>query len=91
VVYEKAFHGRSIATLSATGNEKVQQGFGRWSRASSACRSTTSDALQGRRPKATRTSWPCSSKTIQGEGGINPMRMDYLQQVRQLCDDATGC
>jgi len=28
VVYEKAFHGRSIATLSATGNEKVQAGFG---------------------------------------------------------------
>ena len=28
VVYEKAFHGRSIATLSATGNPKVQQGFG---------------------------------------------------------------
>ena len=28
VVYEKSFHGRSIATLSATGNEKIQQGFG---------------------------------------------------------------
>ena len=28
VVYDKAFHGRSIATLSATGNEKIQQGFG---------------------------------------------------------------
>jgi len=28
VVYDKAFHGRSIATLSATGNEKVQKGFG---------------------------------------------------------------
>lgn len=27
VVYEKAFHGRSLATLSATGNEKVQKGF----------------------------------------------------------------
>src|SRR5690606_38938668 len=27
VVYEKAFHGRSIATLSATGNAKVQKGF----------------------------------------------------------------
>jgi acetylornithine/N-succinyldiaminopimelate aminotransferase len=27
IVYEKAFHGRSIATLSATGNEKVQKGF----------------------------------------------------------------
>ncbi len=26
-------------------------------------------------------------ETIQGEGGINPMRADYLQQVRQLCDD----
>jgi acetylornithine/N-succinyldiaminopimelate aminotransferase len=29
IVYEKAFHGRSLATLSATGNEKVQKGFGR--------------------------------------------------------------
>ena len=28
VVYEKAFHGRSIATLSATGNTKIQEGFG---------------------------------------------------------------
>ncbi len=28
IVYEKAFHGRSIATLSATGNSKVQAGFG---------------------------------------------------------------
>src|SRR4030095_8996551 len=28
IVYEKAFHGRSIATLSATGNVKVQKGFG---------------------------------------------------------------
>jgi acetylornithine/N-succinyldiaminopimelate aminotransferase len=28
VVYEKAFHGRSIATLSATGNPKVTAGFG---------------------------------------------------------------
>ena len=28
VVYEKSFHGRSIATLAATGNEKIKEGFG---------------------------------------------------------------
>ena len=38
VVYEKAFHGRSIATLSATGNPKVQAALARWWKALSACR-----------------------------------------------------
>jgi acetylornithine/N-succinyldiaminopimelate aminotransferase len=38
IVYEKAFHGRSIATLSATGNPKVQPASARWSKASCACR-----------------------------------------------------
>jgi acetylornithine/N-succinyldiaminopimelate aminotransferase len=85
VVYENAFHGRSIATLSATGNTKVQQGFGPLVEGFIRVPLNDIEALK----KATEGNPNVVAvffETIQGEGGINPMRVDYLQQVRQLCD-----
>ncbi len=85
VVYEKAFHGRSIATLSATGNEKVQKGFGPLVEGFIRVPLNDIEALQ----KATAGNPNVVAvffETIQGEGGINAMRADYLQQVRKLCD-----
>ena len=85
VVYEKAFHGRSIATLSATGNEKVQKGFGPLVEGFIRVPLNDIDALK----KATEGNQNVVAvffETIQGEGGVNPMRIEYLQQVRQLCD-----
>ena len=85
VVYEKAFHGRSIATLSATGNEKVQKGFGPL--VEGFVRVPLND-IEGLRA-ATENNPDVVAvffETIQGEGGVNPMRIEYLQQVRQLCD-----
>jgi acetylornithine aminotransferase len=86
VVYEKAFHGRSIATLSATGNEKVQKGFGPLVEGFIRVPLNDVQALK----KATEGNPNVVAvffETIQGEGGINSMRIDYLQQVRQLCDE----
>ena len=86
VVYEKAFHGRSIATLSATGNEKVQKGFGPL--VEGFIRVPLND-VEGLR-KATEGNPNVVAvfmETIQGEGGVNPMRIEYLQQVRELCDE----
>jgi len=86
VVYEKAFHGRSIATLSATGNEKVQKGFGPL--VEGFIRVPLND-VEGLR-KATEGNPNVVAvfmETIQGEGGVNPMRVEYLQQVRKLCDE----
>jgi acetylornithine/N-succinyldiaminopimelate aminotransferase len=86
VVYEKAFHGRSIATLSATGNEKVQKGFGPL--VEGFIRVPLND-VEGLR-KATEGNPNVVAvfmETIQGEGGVNPMRIEYLQQVRKLCDE----
>jgi len=86
VVYEKAFHGRSIATLSATGNPKVQAGFGPLVEGFIRVPMNDIEALK----KATEGNPNVSAvffETIQGEGGINPMRVEYLQQVRQLCDE----
>ena len=85
VVYEKAFHGRSIATLSATGNEKVQKGFGPLVEGFIRVPLNDIDALK----KATAGNPDVVAvffETIQGEGGVNPMRAEYLRQVRQLCD-----
>ena len=83
-MYEKAFHGSSIATLSATGNEKVQKGFGPvvegFIRVPLNDVAALQAATQGN-PNVVAVFF----ETIQGEGGINPMRVDYLRQVRELC------
>jgi len=86
VVYEKAFHGRSIATLSATGNPKIQAGFGPLVEGFIRVPVNDIDALK----KATEGNANVVAvffETIQGEGGINPMRAEYLRQVRALCDE----
>ena len=73
VVYEKAFHGRSIATLSATGNPKVQQGFEPLVEGFIRVPLNDIDALK----KATQDRNDVVAvffETIQGEGGVNPMR-----------------
>jgi len=86
VVYDKAFHGRSIATLSATGNEKIQQGFGPMVDGFIRVALNDIDALN----KATANRKDVVAvflETIQGEGGVNPARVEYLQAVRRLCDE----
>lgn len=86
VVYEKAFHGRSIATLSATGNPKVQAGFGPLVEGFVRVPANDIEALK----KATANNPNVVAvffETIQGEGGINPMRVQYLKEVRALCDE----
>ncbi len=86
VVYEHAFHGRSIATLSATGNPKIQAGFGPLVEGFIRVPLNDIAALK----KATEGNPNVVAvffETIQGEGGIHPMRWDYLKQVRALCDE----
>lgn len=86
VVYEKAFHGRSIATLSATGNPKVQAGFGPlvegFIRVPINDINAIRQATEGN-PNVVAVFF----EAIQGEGGVNPMDADYMKQVRQLCDE----
>ena len=86
IVTDGSFHGRTMATLTATGNRKVQAGF--------------EPLVQGfiRAPyndiEAIRTIAQNSTDVVailvepaQGEGGINIPSDDYLPQLRQICDD----
>ena len=85
VVYERAFHGRSIATLSATGNEKVQKGFEPL--VEGFVRVPLNDLAALERVAAERPNVVAVFlEAIQGEGGIQPAPVDYLQAVRRLCD-----
>ena len=86
VVYEKAFHGRSIATLSATGNPKVQAGFGPLVEGFIRVPINNIDELKAAtqgNPNVVAVFF----EAIQGEGGVHPMDSDYLRQVRALCDE----
>ena len=85
IVYEGAFHGRSIATLSATANPKVQAGFGPL--VEGFVRVPLNDlAAVERVARDNPNVVAVFLETIQGEGGIHPTRWDYLQGIRKLCD-----
>lgn len=86
VVYDKAFHGRSIATLSATGNPKVQAGFGPLVEGFIRVPANDIESLQ-RATEGNPNVVAVFMEAIQGEGGVNPMHLDYLRAVRALCDE----
>jgi acetylornithine aminotransferase len=85
IVYEKAFHGRSIATLSATGNTKVQAGFGPLVEGFVRVPLNDLDAVR-EVARSNPNVVAVFLEVIQGEGGINTSRNDYLQGLRKLCD-----
>ena len=86
IVYERAFHGRSIATLSATGNPKVQAGFGPL--VQGFVRVPLNDLGAVQEVARTRPNVVAVFlETIQGEGGVNSSRWEYLQGLRRLCDE----
>jgi acetylornithine aminotransferase len=85
LVFEGAFHGRSLATLSATANPKVQAGFAPL--VPGFVRAPLNDlaaveALLDANPNVSAI----FLETIQGEGGINPARVEFLQGLRRVCD-----
>jgi acetylornithine/N-succinyldiaminopimelate aminotransferase len=85
VVMEKAFHGRSLATLSATGSRKVQAGFEPL--VSGFVRVPLND-LEAVRQLAehNRNIAAVMVEPIQGEGGINVSRLDYLRGLKDICE-----
>ena len=85
VVFERAFHGRSLATLSATGNPKVQKGFEPLVEGFVRVPLNDASALQSvaeTHPNVVAV----FIEAIQGEGGIQPAHADFLRAARTLCD-----
>jgi acetylornithine/N-succinyldiaminopimelate aminotransferase len=86
VVCEKAFHGRSLATLSATGNPKVQAGFGPL--VAGFVRVPLNDVSALEQVAQTHPNITAVfMEVIQGEGGIHPATVEYLRAARRICDE----
>jgi acetylornithine/N-succinyldiaminopimelate aminotransferase len=85
IVMEKAFHGRSLATLSASGSRKVQAGFEPL--VQGFVRVPLND-LEAVRQVAERNKNVVAVfvEPIQGEGGVNVARLEYLRGLKEICD-----
>jgi acetylornithine/N-succinyldiaminopimelate aminotransferase len=87
IVMEKSFHGRTLATLSATGNRKAQAGF---EPLVSGFVRVPYDDVEAIRQVAINNKNVVAIlvEPVQGEGGINIPHdgVGYLQQLRQICD-----
>ncbi len=87
IVMDKSFHGRTMATLSATGNRKVQAGF---EPLVSGFIRVPYDDIEAVKQVASRNSNVVAIlvEPVQGEGGINIPKdaSGYLETLRQICD-----
>src|SRR4051812_18609926 len=85
IVMDKAFHGRTIATLSATGSRKVQAGFEPL--VPGFVRVPFNDLAAVRKvAQGNRNVVAVMVELIQGEGGVNICGADYLHGLREICD-----
>ena len=86
IVMEKAFHGRTLATLSATGNRKVQAGFEPLVKGFVRVPYDDIDAIQ-QVAQSNRDVVAVLVEPIQGEGGVRTLDTHYLEQLRKICDE----
>jgi len=84
VVMEKAWHGRTLATLSATGSRKAQAGFEPLM--GGFLRVPYNDAGAIERLADNQSVVAVLLEVLQGEGGIHVASADYLAKVREVCD-----
>jgi len=79
-----SFHGRTLATVAATGQEKYQKPYRPLLPGTVQVEPNDIEAL-----KAAVTDKTCAImiELIQGEGGVHPMDVEYVKAVRKLCDD----
>ena len=85
IVMEKAFHGRSLATLSATGSRKVQAGFEPLVQGFVRVPLNDLEAVR-QAAEHNRNIVAVMIEPIQGEGGINVSRLEYLRGLKEICD-----
>lgn len=85
VVLENAFHGRTMATLSATGNKKIQKGFEPLVDGFIRIPINDINALHNVFDSNSEIS-AVLIEPIQGEGGINTISQEFLQELQNLCD-----
>lgn len=84
VTLENSFHGRTIATLSATGQDVFHNYFFPFVEGFDYAKANDIASLLG---KITDKTCAVMLETVQGEGGVNILDSRYLNEVRKICDE----
>ncbi len=86
IVTDGSFHGRTLATLSATGNRKVQAGFEPLVHGFVRAPYNNTDAIRSI-AQSSNNIVAILVEPVQGEGGINIPDENYLNELRAICDE----
>lgn len=86
IVMDQSFHGRTLATLSATGNRKVQAGFEPLVQGFIRAPYNDVEAIKNIASNNSNVV-AVLLEPVQGEGGVHIPDEDYLNQIREICDD----
>jgi acetylornithine/N-succinyldiaminopimelate aminotransferase len=84
VSFEGAFHGRTLAGIAATGNEKYIEGFGPKLAGFDQVMPGDMDALKKVVNEKTAA---LIIEPVQGEGGVRPIDIEFLRALRKFCDE----
>ena len=85
VSLDKSFHGRTIATVAATGQEKYQAPYRPLPDGFCQVKANDFEALKN---AVTEKTAAILLEPIQGESGVRPLDREYLKKVRELCDES---
>lgn len=84
ITVKNSFHGRTLATLTATGQEKIQKGFDPLPTGFTYGEFNNLDSV---RNLVTDCTCAIMVEPVQGEGGVTPATQEFLQGLRDLCDE----
>jgi acetylornithine/N-succinyldiaminopimelate aminotransferase len=83
ITFEQSFHGRTLATLTATGQAKVKEGFAPLPEGFKTIPYNDIEALKAAISGVTAA---VMLELVQAEGGVHPANADYIRQVAELCE-----
>lgn len=86
ITMESSWHGRTLGTLAATGSEKARKGFEPLPTGFIQVAYNDLEAVRAAGDREERVT-AVLLEVLQGEGGIRPSDIDYLQGLRKLCDE----
>ncbi len=84
ITFENAFHGRTLATLAATGQKKYQEGF---APIPEGFRQAKFNDLESVRSALSDKTVAIMLELVQGEGGVNVASKEFVLALRKLCDE----
>lgn len=84
ITFQQSFHGRTLATLTATGQDKVKDGFGPLP---DGFVTVPYNDLEAVRAAVTEKTCAVMLELVQGEGGVHPAEEPFVKGLRQLCDE----